>query len=149
MHSHFYENANLKSTEIYISKYERDGKWIQYYPNGQMKSETEFIEKEFFVQNCWKEDGTPLMKDGTGLYINEYSPWEGLIQRTEQEYLNFKRHGQQYSCNNDKLSSYQEMAYGKENGITKSYDENGNVNEETVYENGKEISRTKNKQPKV
>lgn len=143
LHSHYYENGNLKSTEIYISKFERVGKWIQYYPNGQKKSETEFINKEFFVQNCWKEDGTQIMKDGTGLYINEYSPWEGLIERTEQEYLNFKRHGKQYSYKNDKLSLYQEMSFGKENGITRSYDENGNLTEETLYENGNEISRKK------
>ena len=65
--------------------------------------------------------------------------------RQEQEYLNFKRHGKQYSYNNDKLSLYQEMAFGKENGITKSFDENGNLTEETIYENGKEISRKKYK----
>ena len=35
------------------------------------------------------------------------------------------------------------MAEGKEHGVTKSYDENGNVTEETVYENGKEVSRKK------
>ena len=143
LHSHFYENGNLKSTEIYVSEHERDGKWIQYYPNGKMKSETEFIKKKFFVQNCWKEDGTQIMKNGTGLYINEYSPWKGLIQRTEQEYLNFKRHGKQYSYDNDKISLYQEMVQGKENGITKSYDDNGNLTEETIYENGKEMSKKK------
>lgn len=146
LHSQFYENGQLKSTEIYISQHDRVGKWIQYYPNGQMKSESEFIQKEFFVQNCWKDDGTQIMKDGTGLYINEYSPWDGLIQRKEQEYLNFKRHGKQYSYNNDKLTLYQEMAYGKEHGITKSYGENGNVTEETLYENGKEVSRKKYKE---
>jgi antitoxin component YwqK of YwqJK toxin-antitoxin module len=146
LHSHFHENGKLKSTEIYISEYNRVGKWIQYYPNGQMKSEAEFIQKEFYVQNCWKEDGTQIMKDGTGLYIHEYSPWEGLIQRNEQEYLNFKRHGKQYSYNNDKLSLYQEMADGKEHGITKSYDENGDITEETLYENGEEVLRKKFKE---
>lgn len=143
LHSHFYENGNLKSTETYISQYDRDGKWIQYFANGQMKSETEFIQKEYFVQNCWKEDGTQIMKDGTGLYINEYSPWDGLVQRTEQEYLNYKRHGKQYSFDNDKLSLYQEMAEGKEHGITRTYDDDGSIEEETIYENGKEISKKK------
>jgi antitoxin component YwqK of YwqJK toxin-antitoxin module len=142
-HSHYYENGNLKSTEIYVSKYDRDGKWIQYYPNGQMKSETEFIDKEFFVQNCWKEDGTQVMKEGTGLYINEYSIFDGVIDRNEQDYKNYKRHGKQYSYSNGKLTLYQEMSEGKEHGITKTYDENGNVTEETLYENGKEVSRKK------
>lgn len=143
LHSHFYDNGKLKSTQIYVSNNDRDGKWIQYYSNGQMKSETEFIQKEFFVQNCWKEDGTQIMKDGTGLYINEYSIFDGVIDRNEQEYKNYKRHGKQYSYSNGKLTLYQEMADGKEHGITKTYDKNGNVTEEIVYENGKEVSRKK------
>lgn len=143
LHSHFYENGKLKSTEIYVSNNYRDGKWIQYYSNGQMKSESEFIKKEFFVQNCWKEDGTQIMREGTGLYINEYSIFDGVIDRNEQEYKNYKRHGKQYSYSNGKLTLYQEMADGKEHGITKSYDKNGNVTEEIIYENGKEVSRKK------
>jgi len=143
LNSHFYENGKLKSTEIYVSKNDRDGKWIQYYSNGQMKSEAEFIQKEFFVQNCWKEDGTQIMKDGTGLYINEYSIFDGVIDRNEQEYKNFRRHGKQYSYSNGKLTLYQEMADGKEHGITKTYDKDGNVTEEIIYEKGKEVSRKK------
>ncbi len=141
LHSHYYENGNLKSTEIYITKDVRDGKWIKYYPNGQMKSETEFINKDFFVQNCWKEDGPQILKDGTGLYINENTYWEGYTQRNEQEYLNYKRHGKQYTYNNNKLSLYQEMKEGKEHGITKTYDDEGNLKEEIAYENGVEKSR--------
>ncbi len=141
LHSHYYENGNLKSTEVYITKDDRDGKWIKYYPNGQMKSETEFVNKKFFVQNCWREDGTQILKDGTGLYINESTYWEGFTQRNEQEYLNYKRHGKQYTYNNDKLSLYQEMKEGKEHGITKTYDDEGNLKEEIVYENGVEKSR--------
>lgn len=136
LHSHYYENGNLKSTEIYISEYSRDGKWIQYYPNGQMKSETEFINKEFFVQNCWKEDGTQIMKDGTGLYINEYLIFDGVVERNEQEYKNHKRHGKQYSYSNGKLTLYQEMSKGKEHGVTKSYDDEGNLEEEVIYKYG-------------
>ena len=141
LHSHYYENGNLKSTEIYVSEHDRDGKWIRYYSNGQMKSETEFVNKEFLVQNCWKEDGTQILKDGTGLYINENTYWEGYTQRNEQEYLNYKRHGKQYTYNNDKLSLYQEMKDGKEHGITKTYDDEGNLKEEIVYENGVEKTR--------
>ncbi|GAB3668884.1 hypothetical protein GCM10028791_44100 [Echinicola sediminis] len=141
LHSHYYENGNLKSTEIYITKDERDGKWIRYYSNGQIQSEIEFINKEFFVQNCWKEDGTQILKNGTGLYINENTYWEGFTQRIEQEYFEYKRHGKQYTYNNNKLSLYQEMKEGKEQGITKSYDEDGNLEYEVVYEDGVEISR--------
>lgn len=143
LHSHFYENGILKSTQIFISANDRDGKWIRYHSNGQMKSETEFIDTEFYVQNCWKEDGTQILKDGTGLYITENSYWEGFTQRNEQEYLNYKRHGKQYTYNNGKLSLFQEMAEGKEHGLTKTYDKEENLIEEILYENGKEISRKK------
>ena len=143
LHSHYYENGNLKSTEIYVSKYDRDGKWIQYYSNGQIKSETEFINKEFFVQNCWREDGTQILKDGTGLYINEYSIDDGIVERTEQEYKNNKQHGKQYFYSNDKLTLYQEMSKGKKHGITKTYDDEGNLKEEIIYNDGVEKSRKK------
>lgn len=142
LHSHYYENGNLKSTEFYITKDKRDGKWIRYYSNGQMQSETEFINNEFFVQNCWKEDGTQILKDGTGLYITENTYWEGFTQRNEQEYLEYKRHGKQHTYNNNKLSLYQEMKDGKEHGITKSYDDDGNLKSEVIYENGVEKLRT-------
>ena len=145
LHSHYYENGNLKSTETYISKNDRDGKWIRYYSNGQMQSEAEFINKEFYVQNCWTEDGTQILKDGTGLYITENTYWEGFTQRNEQEYFNYKRHGKQYTYNNNKLSLYQEMIEGKEHGVTKTYDDEGNLKEETTYEYGVEKSRKKYK----
>lgn len=141
LHSHYYENGNLKSTEIYVSEHDRDGKWIRYYSNGQMKSETEFVNNEFLVQNCWKEDGTQILKDGTGLYITENTYWDGYTQRNEQEYLNYKRYGKQYTYKNDQLSLYQEMKDGKEHGVTKTYDDEGNLKEEIVYENGVEKTR--------
>lgn len=143
LHSHYFENGNIKSIETYISESERVGKWLKFHSNGQMKSEAEFINGEFFIQNCWKEDGTQIMKDGTGLYIDEYSIWEGIVDRNEQEYLNYKRHGKQYSYSNGILTLYQEMINGKEHGVTKSYDEMGNLEEEIIYENGIEISCNK------
>lgn len=146
LHSHYYNNGNLKSTEIYITKNDRDGKWIKYHPNGQMKSETEFINGVFFVQNCWKEDGTQILKNGTGLYITENTYWEGYTQRNEQQYKNYKRHGKQYTFDNDKLSLYQEMKEGKEDGVTKTYDDDGNIKTEIIYENGVEKSRKEYKE---
>lgn len=141
-HTHYYQNGNIKSTEVFVSKYERVGKWMTYYANGQLKSETEFVEEKFLIQNCWEEDGTQIMKDGTGLYIREYSPWKGLIKRTEEEYLNYKRHGKQFSYSNGRLSLYQEMFEGQEHGLTKSYDKHGNLEYEVVFENGIEKSKT-------
>jgi len=63
------------------------------------------------------------------------------MNRNEQEYKNYRRDGIQKSFKNDKLTLYQEMENGKEHGVTKSYDENGNIKYEVVYVNGIEKSR--------
>lgn len=70
------------------------------------------------------------------MYITENTYWEGFTQRNEQEYLNYKRHGKQFTYTNGKLSLYQEMLDGQEHGLTISYDEDENILEETIYENG-------------
>ena len=82
-----------------------------------------------------------MLKNGTGVYIYEYSMFEGKVDRNEQEYKDYKRHGKQYTYTNDILTLYQEMENGKEHGITRSFDDEGNLQYETLYEYGKEISR--------
>jgi len=139
----WYDNAQLKETGTYISDIERDGPWLEFHKDGSKKLEAEFKNGEFLIHNCWNEKGEQILSNGTGLYINEYSIFEGVIDRNEQEYKNYKRHGKQQSFSNGKLTLYQEMVDGKEHGITKSYDENGNMVSETVYQNGIVISEEK------
>ncbi len=138
-HKEWYDNGQLAETGTYISDYEREGQWLEFYKNGNKKLEAEFKNGDFLIHNCWNEKGEQILINGTGLYINEYSIFEGEIDRNEQEYKNYKRHGKQYSYRNGNLSLYQEMADGKEHGITKSYDDDGNLKKETIYENGEEI----------
>ena len=83
------------------------------------------------IHDFWNEHGEHLLIAGTGLYINEYSYSEGVIGREEQEYKNYKRDGKQHSYRNGELTLYQEMKDGKEDGITRSYYNNGNVQRET------------------
>ncbi|MFY7733488.1 MAG: DMP19 family protein, partial [Bacteroidia bacterium] len=139
----WYENGQLEKTGTYVSNYERNGQWIEYHKDGSKRIEAEFKNDNFLIHNCWNKKGEQILTDGTGLYINEYSIFDGIIDRNEQEYKNYKRHGKQYSYSNGKLTLYQEMFEGKEHGVTKSYDDNGNLEEESIYENGKEISRKK------
>ncbi|NRT14664.1 antitoxin component YwqK of YwqJK toxin-antitoxin module [Flavobacterium sp. 28A] len=141
----WHENKQLAESGKYISDYERDGSWLKFHKNGSKKLEAEFKNGELLLHNFWDENGEQILTNGTGLYITEYSIYDGRIDRNEQEYKNYKRHGKQFSYSNGKLTLYQEMTDDRENGITKSYDDDGNIEEETIYQNGKEISNKKYK----
>jgi len=139
----WYDNGQLAETGFYVSAHERDGKWLEFHKDGSNKLEAEFKNSDFLIQNCWNEKGEQILKDGTGLYIYDYSGWEGHLDHNEQEYKNYKRHGQQKTFSNSVLSLYQEMENGKENGYTRTYYNNGKLKEEKVYKDGKEISSNK------
>jgi antitoxin component YwqK of YwqJK toxin-antitoxin module len=139
----WYDNGQLEKIGTYVSNYERNGQWLEFHKDGNRRLEAEFKNGDFLIHNCWNEKGEQILKDGTGIYIYDYSGWEGHLDHNEQEYKNYKRHGKQYTYTNGVLRLYQEMENGKENGITKSFDENGNLKEETIYENGVEKSRRK------
>lgn len=137
----WYENGQLAESGKYISGYDRDGSWLEFHKDGSKKLEAEFKNGDFLLHNCWNEKGKQTLKNGTGIYVYDYSGWEGHLDHNEQEYKDYKRHGKQYTYTNGKLSLYQEMVDGKEHGLTKSYDENGNLESETLYENGIEKSK--------
>lgn len=137
----WHENGQLAKTGTYKSTYNREGEWLEYHKDGTKKLEAEFKNGDFLIHNCWNEKGEKTLKDGTGLYVYDYSGWKGHLDHNEQEYKNYKRDGKQYTYTNGKLSLYQEMINGKEHGLTKSFDENGNLEYEVVYDNGVEKSR--------
>jgi hypothetical protein len=65
----------------------------------------------------------------------------GKINRNENEYKNYLRHGKQYTYRGGILTLYQEMENGKPHGASRRFYPNGKVKEETLYEHGKEVSR--------
>ncbi len=161
----YFENGNLKD-EIFYNNGEQTGETIEYYENGNRKSSVlkskvnnDILHSKYFqngnpksiivqtskknrkIQSCWKEDGTQILKDGTGLYIYENSYFKNSITRKEQEYKNYKRHGKQYTFNNNKITLFQEMFEGKAHGVTKVYDNDEKITEEILYNLGKEVSR--------
>lgn len=138
----WYENGQLAKSGLYISAYTRDGKWLEFNNDGSKKLEAEFKNGDFLIQNCWDDQGKQTLENGTGLYIYDYSSWEGHLEHNVQEYKNYKQHGIQKTFLNGVLSLYQEMDNGKENGFTRNYYKNGKVKEEKVYKDGKEISNT-------
>ncbi|MCF0072248.1 DUF4375 domain-containing protein [Dyadobacter sp. CY261] len=140
LYKEWYDNGQLSKTGTYISAFERDKDWLEYYQDGSKKLKAEFKDGTFLIHDFWNEHGEHLLIDGTGLYINEYSYSEDVIGREEQEYKNYKRDGKQHSYRNGQLSLYQEMKDGKEDGLIRSYYNNGNVQRETIYQNGESVS---------
>ena len=148
----WYESGQIAESGTYISGYERDGEWLEFYEDGSKKVEAEFKNGKFVLNNCWNEKGEQTLTNGTGLYIKEYSMSKDRVYRDEREYKNHKTHGIQKTFTNGILILYQEMVNGVNHGITKKYYDNGNIEKETVYENGKVISEkkySKFKNPKV
>ncbi|MEM6524322.1 MAG: DUF4375 domain-containing protein [Bacteroidota bacterium] len=137
----YYENGQLNEEYTSDKNSQRIGKWLKFWKDGSKKLEAEFKEGMAYFQNYWNEEGEQLLIDGNGVYINEYSIFEGQLQRDEQEYKNYKRDGKQWSYTNNILTLYQEMKDGKEHGITRVYDDDGNLKEETRYENGRPVNQ--------
>ncbi len=137
----WYSNGQLKESGTYISDYERDGDWLEFHEDGSKKLVAEFKNGDYLIHHYWDKDGNHLLKAGTGLHINEYSIFDGELERKEHEYKNYKKHGTQKDYTNGILGLYQEMENGKEHGLTRSYYENGKLKAETIYKHGKEVSK--------
>ncbi|PHN08189.1 DMP19 family protein [Flavilitoribacter nigricans] len=136
----WYENGQLAKSGYFVSKFERTGPWLEYYPDGRQKIVGEFKNGEYLLQDFWDENGGHLLQNGTGLYIQESTRYGGQKNRQEHEYRDFHRHGGQKTYSDGVLSLYQEMQNGREHGITRTYYENGNLREESIYREGKKMS---------
>lgn len=148
----WYENGQLAKAGTYKSAYKLEGEWLEFYKDGSRKVEAKYLNGNFRLINHWNEKGLQTLTNGTGLYVYEYSMFGDKIERNEQEYKNYQRHGKQKTYTNGILTLYQEMENGIEHGITRTYFDNGNLKQETLFQNGKSLS-TKNfqkfKNPRV
>lgn len=136
----WYENGQLKKTQTYISHYERQGELLEFYEDGNKKMEAEFKNGEYLLHNYWSESGEHTLKNGTGLYFYETYILKDPFNRHENQYKNYKLHGEQKTFTNDVLTHYYEMADGVNHGYTRAFYNNGKLKAETLYENGKVLS---------
>lgn len=147
----WYDNGQLKEQSNFIDNTTRTGKWLKFWKDGSKKLEADFKDGKVYFENYWNEKGEQTLINGTGLYINEWNSFNSTtIYKTE--YKNYLRDGKSKTIRKGVVSLEQEFKEGKEHGITKSYYDNGNLKQETVYENGKAISTKKFpkfKNPKV
>ncbi|MEM5540723.1 DUF4375 domain-containing protein [Olleya sp. AS48] len=150
----WYENGQLSETGIYKSAYEREGDWLEFYENGNKKVEAEFINGKYILKNYWNEKGEQTLITGTG-YSEFYSKSNFKDDTPElhyREYKNFIPHGVWKELKNDTLQRLVNYQNGKRHGKMEVYYNNGNLKEETIYENGNSVSTKKFrkfKNPKV
>jgi antitoxin component YwqK of YwqJK toxin-antitoxin module len=101
----WYENGQLAVSGSYSHEQKRDGAWLEFYKDGSKKVEAEFKDGVFFLHNHWNEKGEHLLKNGTGLYIYEYTMFNKKVERNEHEYKNYRRHGVQKTFVNGVLTN--------------------------------------------
>jgi len=143
----WYQNGQLKEVATFISNNERNGRWLMFWEKGNKKLEAEIRKGIVYYNNYWNEQGEQLLKNGTGLYINEFQiPTTAGISkfRYDIEYKEYKRNGWSKSYCDGILTMEQEFKDGLENGIMRSYDSHGKLKEEKIFENGKCTSTKKN-----
>jgi len=69
--THYYENG-LKRLQVTFKDDKYDGALTEWYEDGQIAEEGEYKNGEYIVLNFWTEDGTQLLKDGTGKTIRKF-----------------------------------------------------------------------------
>ena len=136
----WYDNGQLKEQSTFIDNSNRTGKWLKFWKDGSKKLEAEFKDGKVYFENYWAENGTQTLVNGTGIYTNEMRSLN-RVTIYETAYENYLRNGTSRTIRKGIVSLEQEFKDGKEHGISRNYYANGNLKEETLYDNGKQISR--------
>jgi antitoxin component YwqK of YwqJK toxin-antitoxin module len=72
----WHENGNLYLDQ-FIENGHTKGIWREYYENGRIKEVGEYIDGEYWPNDFWSEEGTQLLKNGTGKKIERFG-YSGL-----------------------------------------------------------------------
>lgn len=140
-----YENGNI-SSEGYIRNGKPDGYWKTYYENGKIKSEGN--RKNFVLDSIWKfynEEKKLILeityKNGKKNGIKTTYTADEIVK---ENYVNdVKQELTSYYYLNGMLRQSINFVNGKEQGIAKEYDKNGNVITLMEYKKGYLISKEK------
>lgn len=138
----WYENGQLKEESNFIDNSTRVGPWLKYWEDGSKQLEADFKNGEVYFQNYWTREGKQLLKNGTGIYISEFKSGN-RINIYHSEYKNYQRHGISKNIKNGVVSIEQEFKHGKEDGYTRTFYDNGSIREEKLYKNGQIVSNKK------
>lgn len=139
----WFESGQLTRSGLYISEFQPGGEWEEYYENGQKKLEAEYVRSEYQLINFWNEEGEQTLKNGNGYCVIENQISEDKHTLDISEYKDYKRHGVQKSYINGVLVYSQVMNNGEQDGTSRTYYINGNLEQEIVYKNGRLVSNKK------
>lgn len=133
----------------------KTGLWIEYYQNGNKKSELTYVNnrpngpaKMYFENGNLSEEGTWVGTRWTGPYKLYYE--DGHV-RQQFVYNNLgQRDGaQMYYHPNGQIAIEVTMKAGKEEGVKKEYNTNGELTSETYFNGGNiDPAKTKTYEPK-
>lgn len=136
----WYENGQLKEEITYNESHKPIDFSKKYYANGHPKLIAEYTEKGRYLYDFWDEEGNHLLKEGTGICIQEDFSGDPKENYSIEEYQNGLRHGTEKSFRAGKLSYTKEYQNGKEHGYTHAYYTNGRLKSEKLYQNGEKVS---------
>ncbi|WP_431471594.1 DUF4375 domain-containing protein [Nonlabens sp. SCSIO 43208] len=141
----WFENGQLAETGTYKSGYEREGKWLEYYENGNQKVDAEFINGDYRLKNHWNEKGEHTLINGTGYSEFYAKPFfeDDVPEFYYREYKNYVAHGVWKELKNDTLQRLVNYQNGNRHGIMETFYDNGKIEKRTIYENGELISEEK------
>lgn len=133
----------------------KTGIWIEYYQNGNKKSELTYVNnrpngaaKMYYENGKLSEEGTWVGTRWTGPYTLYY---EDGTPRQKFSYNNLGQRdgGQTYYHPNGKVAIEVNMKAGKEEGVKKEYNTNGELTSETYFNGGTiDPAKTKTYEPK-
>lgn len=148
----YYENGKI-SSEGFMRNGKPDKYWKSYYPDGTLKSEGN--RRFFMLDSTWvfyneKGDTSKIINYKNdkkhGYFITyewKYDSIKGKIggMVSKELYLEDKKQGVSYYYKNGKIQKEVYYKDGKKDGISREYDENGNVITLVEYKNDFIISR--------
>jgi antitoxin component YwqK of YwqJK toxin-antitoxin module len=77
MKTYFMSGKIYSDIEYFHGK--EEGSWTWWYENGQKSKECFYEDGNFHMKNAWLEDGTQIVKDGTGHYKAFHSSTKKLV----------------------------------------------------------------------
>jgi len=135
----------------------KNGLWIEYYCNGNLKSKIQYVNGKpdgycilYYENGKIQEEGqwSSKLNRWVGKYKSYYN--NGQIQHEFNYNQNGKREGPaKYYYENGQLAIEGNFINGQETGVFKEYYENGDLKAEKTFNNGQvDISSIKEYQPK-
>ena len=136
----WFSNGNLSSIYRVDDREVIIGDYLEFWEDGSKKLEATFENGQGVYHNYWSKNGDQLLKEGTGKYIQESGDSLYGTSLTENNFLNYQKHGIQTWYFNGVLRSYNEYKNGVPHGLSLVYYKNGKLQKKYLIENGKVVS---------